>query len=125
METEQDLREKVALSCRMLAQHGLVKASTGHVSCRVPGENYVLARGRPQVDKGLRFAEPESIIRVDLDGNVIGSTNGVRRVSEIYIHTEIYKRRPDVNCVIRATESIVDRAAVQLSRATVRSPRFD
>ncbi len=102
METERDLQEKVALSCQILAQHGLVKASTGHVSCRVPGENYILVRGRPQVDKGLRFAQPESIIRVDLDGNPVGDTKGVRRVSEVFIHTEIYKRRPDVNSVIHA-----------------------
>lgn len=86
----------------MLAQHGLVKRSTGHVSCRVPGENYILVRGRPPMDRGLRFAEPESIIRVDLDGKPVGDTAGVRRVSEIYLHTEIYKRRPDVNCVIHA-----------------------
>lgn len=102
MATEQDLREKVALACQMLAQHGLVKRSMGHVSCRVPGEDYVLVRGRPPVDRGLRFAQPESIIRVGLDGKPVGDTAGVRRVSEIYLHTEIYRRRPDVNCVIHA-----------------------
>lgn len=102
MATERELQEKVALSCQILAQHGLVKASTGHASCRVPGEDYVLVRGRPPVDRGLRFAEPESIIRVDLDGKPVGNTGGVRRVSEIYLHTEIYRRRPDVNCVIHA-----------------------
>lgn len=102
MATEEELREQVALACQILAQHGLVKGSAGHVSCRVPGEDYILIRGRPPVDPGLRFAPVESIIRVDLDGKVIGNTNGVRRVSEVYIHTEIYKRRPDVNCVLHA-----------------------
>lgn len=102
MATEDELREKVATSCRILAQHGLVKGSTGHVSYRIPGEDWIFIRGRPQVDRGLRFAEPESIIKVDLDGNVIGDPKGVRRIGEIYIHTEIFKRRPDVQCVIHA-----------------------
>jgi len=100
--TEQELKEKVALSCQILAQHGLVKGSTGHVSCRVPGENHILVRGRPGVDRGLRFAPPESIMRVDLDGNPVGDTGDVSRVREIFLHTEIYRRRPEVNCVIHA-----------------------
>ena len=102
MATESDLKEKVALSCRILAQHGLVKGSTGHVSTRVPGREEILIRGRPEVDRGLRFAEPESIIYVDLNGKPVGDTGGVRRVGEIYIHTEMYKRRPEVNAVIHA-----------------------
>src|SRR5947209_5531283 len=61
------LREKVATSCRILAQHRIVKGSMGHVSTRVPGTNDGLVRGRPQIDKGLRFAEPSSIIRVGPD----------------------------------------------------------
>jgi ribulose-5-phosphate 4-epimerase/fuculose-1-phosphate aldolase len=97
-----ELREKVALSCRILAQHGLVRGSTGHVSVRIPGTDEILMRGRPKVDKGLRYAEPTSVIRVGSDGNVIGDTGGVARVSEVYIHTEIIKKRPEVNCVIHA-----------------------
>jgi ribulose-5-phosphate 4-epimerase/fuculose-1-phosphate aldolase len=102
MATEQEIMEKVATSCRILAQHGLVKGSTGHVSYRIPGEDWIYIRGRPKVDNGLRFAEPESIIKVDLDGNVIGDAHGVRRIGEIYIHTEIFKKRPEVSCVIHA-----------------------
>ena len=96
------LREVIATSCRILAQHGLVTGSTGHVSHRVPGTEDILVRGRPHVDKGLRFAEPTSIIRVDADARPVGDTGGVARVSEIYLHTEVYKRRPDVQAVIHA-----------------------
>jgi ribulose-5-phosphate 4-epimerase/fuculose-1-phosphate aldolase len=79
-----------------------VKGSTGHVSVRVPGRDEILVRGRPAVDRGLRFAEPDSIINVDLDGRPVGDTRGVKRVGEIYIHTELYRRRPEVNAVIHA-----------------------
>lgn len=95
-------REQVATSCRILAQHGLVTGSTGHVSRRVPDTDDILIRGRPHVDKGLRFAEPSSIIRVGPDALPVGDTHGVRRVAEIYLHTEVYKRRPGVNAVIHA-----------------------
>ena len=95
------LREMVATSCRIIAQHRLAKGSTGHVSVRIPGSDDIWVRGRPNVDKGLRFAEPSSIIRVSTkDGMPVGQTRGVSRVSEVYIHTEIMKARPDVNCVI-------------------------
>src|SRR6266550_9215960 len=87
------LREIIATSCRILAQHGLVTGSTGHVSHRVPGTDDILVRGRPHVDKGLRYAEPHSIIRVDSNAKPVGDTEGVARVSEIYLHTETYKRR--------------------------------
>jgi ribulose-5-phosphate 4-epimerase/fuculose-1-phosphate aldolase len=102
MATESELKEKLAQSCRILAQHGLVKGSTGHVSARVPGRDEILMRGRPKGDRGLRFAEPTSMISVGLDGKVIGDTGGVRRVNEVYIHTEVYKARPEVNAVIHA-----------------------
>jgi ribulose-5-phosphate 4-epimerase/fuculose-1-phosphate aldolase len=99
---EAELREKVAQSCRILAQHGLVKGSTGHVSVRVPGRDEIMVRGRPKVDRGLRFAEPDSIINVDLEGRPVGDTRDVKRVGEIFIHTELYKKRPEINAVIHA-----------------------
>lgn len=39
---------------------------------------------------------------VDLDGRPVGDPGDVRRVNEIYIHTELYRHRPDVNAVIHA-----------------------
>ncbi len=96
------MRERVVTSCRILAQHGLMRGSTGHVSERIPGTDEMMVRGRPPIDKGLRFAEPSSVIRVGADGMPVGDTRGVARVSEINLHTEVYLRRPDVNAVIHA-----------------------
>ncbi len=98
----EELSEKIALSCRILAQHGLVKGSTGHVSTREPGGDNILVRGRPRGDRGLRFAEPSCVMRVDLEGQPVGDSGDVNRVSEIYLHTDLYKYRPDVNAVIHA-----------------------
>ena len=40
----------------------------------------------------------ENILTIGLDGNVIAGTS--RRHSEVYIHSEIFKARPDVQSVI-------------------------
>jgi ribulose-5-phosphate 4-epimerase/fuculose-1-phosphate aldolase len=99
----EELRKKVALSCQILAQHGLVKGSTGHVSVREPGTDNIFIRGRPRVDKGLRFAEADSVMRVGVeDSQPVGDHEGVARIGEIYLHTDLYKYRPDVNAVIHA-----------------------
>jgi 3,4-dihydroxyphthalate decarboxylase len=97
-----DPRTNLALSCRILAQHGLFKGSTGHVSARVAGHAEMLIRGRPEHDRGLLFAEPESVIAVDFNGKPCERTGRVRSVGEVYIHTSIYQQFPNVNAVVHA-----------------------
>jgi L-fuculose-phosphate aldolase len=45
----------------------------------------------------------QNILTIDLDGKVVAG-NG-RRHSEVFIHSEIYKARPDVHCVIHSHPS--------------------
>src|SRR5437773_10514205 len=99
VESDSELKEKVALSCQILAQHGLFKGTTGHVSVRAPGRDEMLIRGRPDVDRGLRYAEPSSVIALDLNGKIVGDPGPVHSVGEVYIHSEMYKRFPEVNAV--------------------------
>jgi L-fuculose-phosphate aldolase len=47
---------------------------------------------------GLDEITMQSILTIDLDGKVIAGS--ARRHSEVYIHSEIFRARPDVNCVI-------------------------
>jgi hypothetical protein len=47
---------------------------------------------------GLDEITPENILTIDLDGKVVAGTS--RRHSEVYIHSEIFKARPDVHCVL-------------------------
>ncbi len=62
----EELREKVALSCRILANEGLVEGMLGHVSARVPGEEEMLIRCRSDEDYGVLFTKDSDIRRVDL-----------------------------------------------------------
>ena len=91
------LRDKVAISCNILAIDGHWDNILGHVSARIPGENAILMKPHSY---GFEEIRPYHIIKVDLDGNKI--EGDYERHSEVFIHTEIFKARPDVNCVIHS-----------------------
>ncbi|KAA9011185.1 class II aldolase/adducin family protein [Niallia endozanthoxylica] len=97
-----ELREKVALSCRILAMEGLVDETLGHVSARIEGTEEMLIRCRGDMETGVRYTSAEAIRRVDFDGNG-DDLQGIYQVpKELSIHGEIFKSRPEVGCVIHA-----------------------
>jgi ribulose-5-phosphate 4-epimerase/fuculose-1-phosphate aldolase len=95
-EFDGQLAEKISLSCRILAREGQGDATSGHVSARSAGSTVLHMKPN---GLGLDEIEPLDIILIDLEGNKVGGS-GRRRHVEFPIHTEIYKKRPDVNCLI-------------------------
>ena len=75
---------------------GLVSGKSGNISARFKGENGDIIGITPTL-KSLSNLVEEDIILVDLDGNVL--TNG-KPSSEVNMHLEIYKKRPDVNGIV-------------------------
>jgi len=97
-----ELREKVALSCRILAMEGLVDETLGHVSARIKGTDEMFIRCRGDMENGVRYTTVEAIRRVDFDGNG-KDLRGIYQVpKELSIHGEIMKSRPEIGCVIHA-----------------------
>ena len=94
------LRELVAQSCRILGKLNLTKEPSGHVSARVPGEAKVLVKARGPEESGLRFVSARDIITVDFSGKKIAGDDGLDVPQEVFIHTWLYKTRPDVECVV-------------------------
>jgi L-fuculose-phosphate aldolase len=94
------LREQVARSCRILGKLNLTKEPSGHVSARVPGKNQILIKARGPEESGLRFVTARDIIVVDFDGKKVAGDDGLASPQEVFIHTWLYKRRPDVQCVV-------------------------
>ncbi|HEY4317483.1 MAG TPA: class II aldolase/adducin family protein [Herbaspirillum sp.] len=80
----------------ILEAQGLGDLTRGHVSIRVPGNPSLLIM-KPH-SYGFDEITMDNIVTCDMQGNKIGT--GGRRHSEVFIHTEIYKARPDVNSVI-------------------------
>jgi ribulose-5-phosphate 4-epimerase/fuculose-1-phosphate aldolase len=81
----------------------MVKASLGHVSARIPGTDEMFVRCRGPRDTGLPFVSDEDIRRGPITtapGADMG--DGYVAVSEVPIHGESMRMRPDINCVIHA-----------------------
>lgn len=75
---------------------GLVSGKAGNISVRFKGEIGNIIAITPTL-KSLSKLNEEDIVLVDLDGNVL--TKG-KPSSEVNMHLEIYKKRPDVNGIV-------------------------
>jgi len=100
MADQTKLRELVAQSCRVLGKLNLTKEPSGHVSARVPGEDKVLIKARGPEESGLRFVSARDIITVDFNGKKLAGDDGLDVPQEVFIHTWLYKTRPDVESVV-------------------------
>jgi ribulose-5-phosphate 4-epimerase/fuculose-1-phosphate aldolase len=91
-----ELKENLAYSCNILANEGHWDNILGHVSVRIPKQNKILMKPH---SFGFEEIRPQHIIVVDIEsGKKIEGK--YERHSEVFIHTEIMKARPDVNCVV-------------------------
>jgi ribulose-5-phosphate 4-epimerase/fuculose-1-phosphate aldolase len=97
-----ELKERVARACRVIGQLDLTKAATGHLSMRVPGTDTVVIRGRGDDESGVRYTEADDVITVDLQGNILEGRSGLEPPREVFIHTWLYRTRPDVQAVVHA-----------------------
>jgi ribulose-5-phosphate 4-epimerase/fuculose-1-phosphate aldolase len=108
MSESDDLRERVAEACRVLARLDLTKAATGHISARIPGTDRALIRARGPGELGVRYTTAEQVIEVDLDGKATGRVEpGLESPIEVFIHTAIYRARPEVNAVVHVHPAMV------------------
>jgi len=88
------LRHKVSAVTLLLVAEGILGYS-GHVSVRLPGRETFLIQ---PVDQSRAALRPEHLLVCDLDGRATGDATA-RPPSEIFIHSEIYRARPDVNAI--------------------------
>lgn len=90
-----ELRERVAVACRVLAMEGHTDITQGHVSARHPGTPYYWIKAS---GLGLDEVTPDDVVLVDLDGNKVWGSG--RPHTELPIHAEIYRARSDVMAVV-------------------------
>jgi ribulose-5-phosphate 4-epimerase/fuculose-1-phosphate aldolase len=89
----QALKQQLADALLMLERAEVIDFN-GHMSCRLPGTPHVLINSGKSVRSALTA---DDIIAIDMDGKPVGTD--VVPPMEFHIHTEIYRRRPDVNAV--------------------------
>lgn len=89
-----DSRQKIALACRMLAHEGHSETLAGQITVREPDGTFLTTAMAYGFDEAAR----SNVIRIDEDMNVIegrGMANPAIR-----FHLWVYRRRPDVNCIV-------------------------
>ncbi|MEA3408629.1 MAG: class II aldolase/adducin family protein, partial [Chloroflexota bacterium] len=94
-ERERALREEIVQVCQLMYDKNLIAATDGNVSARW-GEDYLLVTPSG-VCKGL--IGPEDIVMTDLEGQPVGEYAD-KPSSELRLHLEIYRQRPDVRAVV-------------------------
>ncbi len=96
---ETDLRSEIVRIGKLLHQFEFVDGASGNISARL-GPDRILA-----TPSGLAkgFLSPDQLIVVDNDGKLVPpAPPGLKPTSELLMHLEAYRQRPDVNGVIHA-----------------------
>ena len=96
MKTQQQHREEIVRYGKLLHQCGLVAATDGNLSVRLPDGNILCTP--TLMSKGLM--EPGDLVIVDSSGNKLSGTRNVS--SEIAMHLLIYRRRRDIGAIVHA-----------------------
>ena len=91
-----EAKQKLIDAGRILENEGQGDLTRGHVSVRVPGDPSQFFM-KPH-SYGFDEITMENLVVCNLEGEKVAG--GGRRHSEVFIHSEIYKARPDVMSVI-------------------------
>ena len=90
------LRRKLTNAGRVLTSQDQGDFVAGHVTVRLPDDPHKFYMKPATI--GMEEMTPENVITVDLDGQKVGGT--MPRHNEVFIHSEVLRARPDLNCVI-------------------------
>ncbi len=88
-----ELKQNLADAIKMMERARITDFS-GHMSARVPGTNHLLINSSKSIRSTLTA---DDIVTIDLDGRLIEGVDAPPM--EFHVHSEIYRRRPDVQAV--------------------------
>jgi len=96
MKSESEYRQQMVDTGQKMYQRGLVAATDGNISVRLDGERLLIT------PSGVCLGEmrPENQVVVDRQGRPADAEQ--RPSSELPMHLEVYRQRPDVGAVIHA-----------------------
>lgn len=96
--SEREIRTDLAALYRIVDHLGWTELIFNHITAKVPGpdEHFLIN------PFGLHYSEvtASNLVKVDIDGNVIGETEWGVNVAGYIIHSAIHAARPDVKCVM-------------------------
>jgi ribulose-5-phosphate 4-epimerase/fuculose-1-phosphate aldolase len=96
-DVERATRQELAACYRIVDHLGWTSEIFNHISARIPGTDHILVN-----PFGLLYSEvtASNLVKVDLDGEIIGQSEWPVNAAGIIIHTTVHRERPDVQCVI-------------------------
>ena len=100
-------RELLAKACRVMGKLDVTKSTFGHISQRLPDQDLLLIRARGPGESGIRFTSADDIILVDFNGKKVEGRADLDVPKEVFIHTWLYRTRPDVQSVLHAHPATV------------------
>jgi L-fuculose-phosphate aldolase len=113
---EEQLRAEIVEAGRRMYSRSYVASNDGNISARLDDRR--LMTTPKSVSKG--FMTPDMMVIVDYDGNKVSGDRDAS--SELPMHLEIYRNRPDVNGVVHAHPPIATGfavAGIPLTRAVL------
>jgi L-fuculose-phosphate aldolase len=118
--SEHELRREMIRVGRLMWERGYVAATDGNLSVRM-GANRLLVTASG-VSKG--FLSDEDLLIIGLDGEPVSSYRGrdSRPSTEMAMHLEVYRQRPDVKAVVHAhppLSTAFSIAGVSLARCVI------
>src|SRR3970040_2511669 len=93
---EEQVRSEIVEAGRRLYARGFVASNDGNISARLDETRLITTP--KSVSKG--FMTPDMMVIVDYDGKKLSGDRDPS--SELPMHVEIYRNRPDVNAVVHA-----------------------
>ena len=94
--THDEIKQTMIWAGRVLVNEGQDDFTRGHISMRLPDDPGLFFMKSHSV--GLDEITMENIVTVNLEGVKVGGEG--KRHSEVFIHSEIFKARNDVQCVL-------------------------
>lgn len=99
---EKQLREDICTIAKMMYDKDLISGPAGNISARLDAETFLLTPSMPF----KQFMTPDQLITVNLAGEKCGTetkaNKNLRPTSEVPMHLEAYKLRPDVHGIVHA-----------------------
>src|SRR6188472_75492 len=113
---EEQLRAEIVEAGRRMYSRGYVASNDGNISARL-GDSRLITTPK-SVSKG--FMTPDMMVIVDYDGKKVSGDRDPS--SELPMHLEIYRNRPDINAVVHAHPPLATGfavAGIPLTRAVL------
>lgn len=101
MPVNADLRRRIAVGCRILANAGLCEDVLGHISARIDGDT-ILVRSRGPQERGLLFTTVDDVRPYSLTRGAIDECSVYAPPNELPIHVACYRADPSVGAVVHA-----------------------